>query len=115
MIRRSARSVTAALLVALLGILNTGMPSHSHETDRPDTTYGYAAISADTHSHGARLLDAAERVPSTSTQVPAIAVGIDEASVAAPDRRLQTFHAPPLRPSERGPPPAAPRAPPQLI
>jgi hypothetical protein len=115
MIRRYARSVTAALLMALLGILNTGMPSHSHETDRPETTPGYALISADFHSHGVTLVDAADRVPSTSTQAPAETVGIDAASIAAPDRRLQTFHAPPLRPSERGPPPSAPRAPPQLI
>jgi hypothetical protein len=116
MIRLSVRSVTAALLVALLGTLNTGMPSHSHETDRPETQ-GYTAISADAHSHGVMLLGAAERerVPSTSTQVPAIAVGIDAALVAASERRLQTLHAAPLRPSERGPPPSAPRAPPQLI
>ena len=115
MIRRSARSVMAALLVALLGILNTGLPSHGHEIDRPATTHGHAAISADTHSHGVILIDAADRVPSMSAQVPAAAVGIDAAAVAAPDRRLQTFDAAPLRPSERGPPQAAPRAPPQLI
>ncbi|MEX1182147.1 MAG: hypothetical protein WEF86_02855 [Gemmatimonadota bacterium] len=101
--------------MALLGILNTGMPSHSHETDRPETTHGDAAISADSHSHGVILLDAAERVPSTSAQVAALAVEIETTFIAAPDRRLHTFDAAPLRPSERGPPPAAPRAPPQLI
>lgn len=115
MIRRSNRSITAALLVALLGTLKTGMPSHSHETDRPETTHGHAAIGADSHSHGVILLDAAERVPSTSAQIPALAVEVRTTSVGAPDRRLHTFDAAPLRPSERGPPSAAPRAPPQLI
>jgi hypothetical protein len=115
MICRSARSITAALLVALLGILNTGMPSHSHETDRLETARGHAAISADSHSHGVILLEAAERMPSTTAHLPALVVRIDITSIAASDRSHQTFGAAPLRPSERGPPPAAPRAPPQLI
>lgn len=115
MIRRSIRSVAAALLVALLGILNTGMPSHSHETDRPETTHWHAAISADSHSHGVMLLEAAERVPATGVQAPALAILIEATPVAAPVRRVHNFDAAPLRPSERGPPPAAPRAPPQLI
>lgn len=114
MIRRSVRSITAALLVALLGILNSGVPSHSHETDRPSTTHGHATISAESHSHGVILLEATERVPATSAQVPALAVEIETTSVDAPNRRIQTFDAGPIRPSERGPPPAAPRAPPQF-
>jgi hypothetical protein len=113
MIRRSVRSITAVLLVALLGILNSGVPSHSHETDRPAAMHDHATISADSHSHGVILLDVEERVPSTSAQVPALAIRIEATSVVAPDRRLHTFEAAPLRPSERGPPPAAPRAPPQ--
>ncbi|CAN5690448.1 hypothetical protein BH23GEM9_BH23GEM9_14540 [soil metagenome] len=115
MIPRPVRSITAAVLVALLGILHSGIPSHSHAADRPEATQGGVAISADSHSHGVILLDTAERVPATSAQVPAAAVRIEATSAAAPDRAANNFDAAPLRPSERGPPPAAPRAPPQQI
>jgi hypothetical protein len=115
MIPRPVRSITAALLVALLGILHSGIPSHSHETDRPEAIQGGVAISADTHSHGVILLDVAERVPATGAQFPLPAVRSEATSAAAPEDRLHTFDAAPLRPSERGPPPAAPRAPPQHI
>lgn len=115
MIRRSIRTMTAALLVALLGILNSGVPSHSHETDGPATRNGHATISAESHSHGVILVEASEQVASTNAQVAVLAVEFDTTAVDGPDRRLQTFDAAPIRPSERGPPPAAPRAPPQFI
>jgi hypothetical protein len=115
MIPRPIRSITAALLVALLGILHGGMPSHSHETDRLETVQGGVAISAETHSHGVILLDAAERVPATSVDVPFPAVRLEAAHATAAVRSVQGFDAVPLRPSERGPPPAAPRAPPRFI
>lgn len=115
MIRRYVRSTTAALLVVLIGILNSGMPSHSHESEQHEASQGHVTVSADTHSHGVILLDAEERVPSASAQVPALAIRIETTSVVAPDRRLHTFETAPLRPSERGPPPSSPRAPPQII
>jgi hypothetical protein len=115
MIRRSVRSTTAALLVVLIGILNTGMPSHSHESDEREASSGHVTVSGDSHSHGVILIDSEERVPSPSVRVPALAIRIETTSITAPDRRLHTFEAAPLRPSERGPPPASPRAPPQLI
>jgi hypothetical protein len=115
MIPRPFRSITAALLVALLGILHSGIPSHSHETDRPEAIQGGVTISADSHSHGVVLVDAAERLPATGAQFPLPAVRIEATSAAAPEGGLHTFDAAPLSPSERGPPPAAPRAPPQHI
>jgi hypothetical protein len=115
MIPRPIRSITAGLLVALLSILHGGMPSHSHETDPPETVQGGIGISADTHSHGVILLDSAERVPATSDEFPFPAVRIEATSAAATDRAVHGFDAVPLRPSERGPPSAAPRAPPQFI
>jgi hypothetical protein len=115
MIPRQIRSITAALLVALLSVLHGGMPSHSHETDTPEAIRGGIGISADTHSHGVILLDAAERVPATSDEFPFPAVRIEATVAAATDRTVRGFDAVPLRPSERGPPSAAPRAPPQFI
>jgi hypothetical protein len=115
MIPRPIRSITAALLVALLGILHGGMPSHSHEADRPDAVPGVVAISAAAHAHGVILLDTAERIPATSAEFPVPAVRPDTASAALTERSVDGYDAAPLRPSERGPPPAAPRAPPRFI
>jgi hypothetical protein len=114
MIRGPLRSITAAVLVIVLGILHTGVPSHSHDTDQRDARQDGIAIRADSHSHGVILLDAAERVPATGAQLPVPAVRIDASAAPAPERLVHLFGASPLRPSERGPPPAAPRAPPQL-
>jgi hypothetical protein len=114
MIPRPMRSITAAMLVALLGILHSGLPSHSHDTGRAEAIPGEVAISADAHSHGVILLDATEQVPATGAQVPLPAVRIQAPFPAPPARGVRSFGAAPLRPSERGPPPAAPRAPPHF-
>jgi hypothetical protein len=114
MIRRSVRSTTTALLLVVLGTLNTGLPSHSHEPDECRAC-GNVAVSADVHSHGVILVDAAARVPATHVQLPALASRIDALPADPPARRVRTCDAAPLPPSERGPPPAAPRAPPQLV
>jgi hypothetical protein len=115
MIRESIRSITATVLVVVLGILHTGMPSHSHDTDRREAAEDSVTIRADSHAHGVILFDAAQRVPATGAQLPVAAVRIEASTAPIPDRRVHLVGAAPLRPSERGPPPAAPRAPPQLI
>jgi hypothetical protein len=114
MIRGPFRSITTAVLMMVLGILHSGLPSHSHDTDQRDARQAGSAIRADSHSHGVILLDAAERVPATSAQLPIPAVGVEAFAAPAPERHVHLFGAAPLRPSERGPPPAAPRAPPQF-
>jgi hypothetical protein len=113
--RGSIRSTTAAVLVLVLGILHTGMPSHSHDTDQRDARQEGIAIRADFHSHGVIVLDGAERVPATSAQLPVPASRMEVSAALAPEGLVHLFSAAPLRPSERGPPPAAPRAPPQLL
>jgi hypothetical protein len=115
MIRGPIRSITAAVLVLVLGILHTGMPTHGHDTVQPDEPGDGVTIVADSHSHGVILVEAAERVPATGAQLPVPPTRIAAAATPTPDRRVHLFGAAPLRPSERGPPPAAPRAPPQFI
>jgi hypothetical protein len=115
MIRRSCRSITAAVLVLVLGILHTGMPTHGHDTAQPEVPGDGVTIVADSHSHGVMLVEAAERVPASGAQLPAVPTRSAAVATPTPDRRVHLFGAAPLRPSERGPPPAAPRAPPQFI
>jgi hypothetical protein len=115
MVQGSIRSITAAVLVLVLGILHTGMPSHTHDADRRETGENGVTIRADSHDHRVILVDAAERVPATSPHLPVPAVQVEASAAPAPDRRVHLFGAAPLRPSERGPPPAAPRAPPTLV
>jgi hypothetical protein len=114
MIRGTVRAITAAVLVMVLGILHTGMPSHSHDADPRDASQDGVAIRAESHSHGVILLDGAERVPAVGAQFPVSVVRIEASSPAAPDPGADVFGTAPLRPSGRGPPPAAPRAPPKL-
>jgi hypothetical protein len=114
MIPGAVRSITAAVMVLVLGILHSGMPSHSHDSDERDARQVGVTVHADSHSHGVILLDAAERVPAPAAQLPVPPVRIEASPPAAPDHGVHLFGAAPLRPSERGPPPAAPRAPPQL-
>jgi hypothetical protein len=115
MFPRPLRSITAGLLIVLLGILHSGVPSHNHETDTPAAAHDGVQLSAHTHYHGVILLDAAERVPATSAEFSVPAVRLEATPAPTHDRRASHFDAAPLRPSERGPPPAAPRAPPHFV
>lgn len=111
--RRLFRSVTAACLALLLGLLQTGVPSHGHETDAVGTTSG-EAIRADSHTHGVTLVEQAERVLSTPVVLPALAATAQNTGFETPAGMLAVVYATPLRPLGRAPPPAnASRAPPQ--
>jgi hypothetical protein len=110
---RLLRSVTAAWLALLLGLLQTGLPSHSHETDAVGTTGG-AVVRAEHHTHGVTLVEQAERVQSTPVLLPALAAPAQNTGFEAPAGTFAVAHATPLRPLGRAPPPAnASRAPPQ--
>jgi hypothetical protein len=112
---RTLRRGTAACLVALLGVLGTGLPSHHHESpEKSAQTAANHVLNAEHHSHGTVLVEQAERVQSNAPQLgPAPVQWFAFATpgiirpVAAAIR--------PLRPLERGPPPGAPRAPPRVF
>lgn len=107
------RRATAACMLALLGVLGTGLPSHHHKSpvaaERADVS-----IAADHHAHGALLLEQPERLRSTGPQIAAPAVVFS--LVVVPELVRVTRPADePLRPLERAPPPGAPRAPPRHV
>lgn len=107
---RSFRSRIASSLVALLGILGTGLPSHHHEVsqDHPDEHH---IIAADHHSHGTLLVDQDDRVQSAPPQLAAateLTLDFPVPDVRVVDLSLRDF----LSARERAPPPGAPRAPP---
>lgn len=103
------RSATATVLLALFGVLGTGVPTHHHEAPAP--AEGPLLLSADHHSHGTELVEHDERTPSGGPQITAAAaVGVMFAPPT--DTPVETRGAELLRPTERAPPPGAPRAPP---
>jgi hypothetical protein len=112
---RFLRSSTALCLVALLGALGTGLPSHHHE-DAPELSHALSdslpdVYSADHHAHGTQLVDQDQRVPAAGVEFVAPAALTDllfTIPVAAVD--LPRSNVP--RPMERAPPAVAPRAPP---
>ena len=98
----------ALLLLVLLAVTNTGMPSHNHWDDAE----GPELASADHHSHGVLLVEQPERL-TTSIGVafipaPAAEVARGEAGPAEPVPE----NGPILPPHDQAPPPAQPRAPP---
>lgn len=101
---------TAVLLLALSGAMSTGLPSHHHQDAAPADT-DVRLVSADHHSHGMQLVEQDERTPSGTPQMVAASVSeIDlPALPVAPVAPVETGA---LRPTERAPPPGAPRAPP---
>jgi hypothetical protein len=102
----------AAWLIVLLGVLHTGLPSHSHEVEPADTASG-DVLRADHHSHGTILLEQTERVQSAPVQLPAPPAAVERAAFRPSLRTLAAVHVAPLRPRGRAPPPGhAPRAPP---
>ena len=109
---RRVRSVTAALLVALLVLLSTGAPSHYHE--RSDGGHGVVAIGPNHHSHGTILVDQGDRVASSTPELPVI-VGSPLEPEAPQVIRVVVAREAAIRPRERAPPPdSSPRAPPHL-
>jgi hypothetical protein len=111
MLRHRVHSSTAFCLVALLGALGTGLPSHHHE-DAPDRSDSLPDVSsADHHAHGTQLVDQDQRVPATGVEVvaPAALADLLFPMPAAPVD-LPRSNVP--RPMERAPPAVAPRAPP---
>lgn len=111
---RSLRSLTAVCLVTVLGVLHTGLPSHSHEPERSEAAVDHPTIGADHHQHGTQLVEQTERVQSAPVHLvapPLTPGGVTFPTVASTD----AYYSRPLRPLERAPPPGAPRAPPQII
>lgn len=106
---RSFRA-TAVFLLALSGALSTGLPSHHHEDAAPADT-DVRLVSADHHSHGMQLVEQDERTPSGTPQMAA--AFLSEIQLPAPPvAPVEPVEAGALRPTERAPPPGAPRAPP---
>jgi hypothetical protein len=108
---RCLRSSTALCLVALLGALGTGLPSHHHEEPPEPSDSLPDVYSADHHAHGTQLVDQDQRVPAAGVEFVAPAALTDllfTIPVAAVD--LPRSNVP--RPMERAPPAVAPRAPP---
>ena len=109
---RRSRSVTAALLAALLAVLSTGAPSHHHE--RPEGSHGTVMIGPDHHSHGTILVDPGERVTTSAPELPVI-VGSRLEPEGPQVIRVVVARETSIRPRERAPPPnRSPRAPPHL-
>jgi hypothetical protein len=105
------QSATALSLLALLGALGSGLPSHSHVDRQVPVGQDSHVVAADHHTHGTQLVEQDERAPSGCPRLaefPAVAVAVTAAVVSAvqvPDTDVP-------RPRERAPPPGAPRAPP---
>lgn len=103
----------ALCLFALLGVLATGLPSHHHLDTRAGDSET-RLISADHHAHGTRLVEQDDRAPSGGLQ--AAPAGQPLFALPAPALAAATpVEARYLRPTERAPPPGAPRAPPPLV
>jgi hypothetical protein len=108
------RSITAGFLVALLGALGTGLPSHHHEGPKSTPGSAHQLVAADHHSHGTQLVEQAERTPAGPLQLPALAgavarvVPVATTAVDAPEQDVP-------RPMERAPPPDDARAPPSAV
>lgn len=94
-----------------MGALSTGLPSHHHE-DAGQGDADLRLVAADHHSHGTELLEQDDQAPSGSPGLVA-AVGTLVEPPAPPRASLNLLAVRPLRPTERAPPPYAPRAPPR--
>ncbi len=109
---RRLRSATAMCLAGLLGVLTSGLPSHSHVDPSPHADF-HQVIQGDHHTHGTLLVEQDVRIQTTA---PALAVPAVIVTGVVPPA-IETLAEPgsdsSLRPRERAPPPGAPRAPPQ--
>jgi hypothetical protein len=106
------RSATAACLLALLGVLGTGVPTHHHEAPAPSE--GLQLLAADHHNHGTELVEQDDRAASGGPHIAAApAVGV--MPTPPTETPVDTRNPDLLRPTERAPPPGAPRAPPHSV
>jgi hypothetical protein len=107
---RPVRTLTAACLLILMGVLSTGLPSHHHD-DPGRAGAELRLVSSDHHSHGTQLVEQDDGAPSATPELVARIVQLVEprAPVMA-SMTPASVH--PIRPTERAPPPHAPRAPP---
>ena len=98
----------ALLLLALTGVLASGVPSHHHE--RPDV--GPVVVDGGHHGHGAQLVELGDRQTSELGAVAPPATAVVDLSEAEPTIRLALVPTP--QPVARGQPPPTelPRAPP---
>lgn len=93
-----------------MAALSTGLPSHHHQDPGPAEA-DLRLVSTDHHSHGTQLVEQDERAPSGTLQM--VTRTASDMRFAAP----ALFSVTPtvarvFRPTERAPPPGAPRAPP---
>lgn len=97
-----------------MGALSTGLPTHHHDrsdrVSRPDVV----AIGADRHAHGSVLVEQGDKLR-TDTPPLAVASFAIEDIAHAPTVRPVGIATEAYHPTERSPPPSAPRAPPYLI
>jgi hypothetical protein len=107
----ASRAATAASLLALLGALSTGLPSHHHgRAHEADASHGL--LSADHHAHGSELVDQDERAPAAPILfVVPPAAGLASMPPPASPQDPPGGELPAAR--QRAPPPGAPRAPPR--
>jgi hypothetical protein len=101
----------AFLLVALTGVLGTGVPSHHHE--RSDV--GPILVDGGYHGHGTQLVDPGDRQTSELVVVALPAAATSYVGEAQPALSVAPLPAP--RPVARGQPPPSdrPRAPPVSV
>lgn len=93
-----------------MAALSTGLPSHHHRDSGPADA-DLRLVSADHHSHGTKLVEQDERAPSGTLQmVTRVASDVEFAAPAL--FSVTPTAARVVRPTERAPPPGAPRAPP---
>ncbi len=105
------RTVTAFCLLALLGALGTGLPSHHHEGHGSHLDRTLSVTDGDHHSHGAQLVEQEDRTTSGSPHIAVAASGeVHLTPPAGPTTEANDAELP--RPTDRAPPPSAPRAPP---
>lgn len=106
----SKRSL-ACLLLLILGVLGTGLPSHSHVGPGDDVG---EIVASDHHGHGVVLAEQMDRIPTVS----AVSV-VPAETTSIPDYPVLIVPAdPPSQgdlPHERAPPSTSPRAPPLSV
>jgi hypothetical protein len=101
----------ALLLLALTGVLASGLPSHHHE--RPDV--GPSVVDGGHHGHGAQLVELSDRQTSELVAAALPATGVVD--VGEDERTLPVALVPAPQPVARGRPPPSdlPRAPPVSV
>lgn len=101
----------ALVLVALIGGLSSGLPSHHHE--RPDR--GPVLADAGHHAHGMQLVDPTERLTSHAIVAALPAGATIDVGEGAPTATMAVERASPPAARGRAPPSDRPRAPPVSV